>query len=53
MCEQLQFKNEKIMNIKNAKMIVKHNLSLPLHKRLTFKEQKKVIREIKLFYEKN
>jgi len=52
MCEQKVFRNEKIMNIKNAKMISKHSLSLPLHKRLSFIEQKKIISEIKQFYKK-
>ena len=53
MCEQIKFKNEKTMNIKNAKMIIKHSLSLPLHKRLSFNDQAKIINEIKLFYKKN
>ena len=52
MCEQKMFSNEKIMNIKNAKMISKHSLSLPLHKRLSFAEQRRVISEIKQFYKK-
>jgi UDP-2-acetamido-2-deoxy-ribo-hexuluronate aminotransferase len=52
LCNQKTYKNNKKMNIKNAQMICKHSLSLPLHKYLNFNEQNRIISEIRLFYKK-
>jgi len=53
MADQSTFKKNKKFNLKNARWICKHSLSLPLHRNLSQKDQNYIIDSIKYFYKNN
>ncbi len=53
MADQPTFKKAKKLNLKNARWICKHSLSLPLHRNLSQNDQEYIIDSIKKFYQYN